>query len=105
MLVYLALFAAAWVLRFKKPDVPRSFRIPFGNVGITLVCLLGIVASLGAIALGFIPPTQLSVGNIWLYESILIVGSILLIAPPIIIYLKRKPNWLQQNYLDPTNEN
>ncbi|MBA2653698.1 MAG: amino acid permease [Gammaproteobacteria bacterium] len=95
MLVYIALFAAALWLRFKKPEVVRSYRIPMGNLGISVVCILGVLSSTFAIVLGFIPPAQLSVGNIVTYESILILGILLLTAPPIIIYLKRKPNWLQ----------
>jgi amino acid transporter len=95
MLVYVALFAAAWVLRYKKPEVNRAFKIPFGNIGMAVVCILGILTSVVAIILGFVPPTQLMIGNFWVYESILICGILLLLAPPIIIYLKRKPAWLQ----------
>lgn len=93
MFVYLALFTAAIWLRFKQPKVKRQFKIPGGRLGITLVCLLGILSSIGAIVLGFIPPSQLSIGNIFIYEGILILGIILLTAPPVILYLKRKPNW------------
>lgn len=103
MLVYVALFAAAIWLRYKKPEVKRQFKIPGGKLGIIIVGVLGILSSLGAIVLGFIPPSQLSVGNIWVYESILIVGIVLLTAPPVIIYLRRKPGWLQEKIGDETN--
>lgn len=96
MFVYIALFIAAFVLRIKRPEVPRAYKIPFGNVGIFIVCLLGLLSSVGAVLLGFIPPSQLMIGNIVVYESILIVGILLLTAPPIIIYLLRKPKWLNQ---------
>lgn len=94
MLVYIALFAAAIWLRFKKPEVHREFKIPFGNIGICIVSVLGIISSIVAILLGFIPPAQLSVGSVMMYEIILVLGVLLLSAPPIIIYLLRKPNWL-----------
>lgn len=94
MLVYLALFAAAFWLRFKRPHVVRAYRVPFGIVGMAIVCFFGVISSSAAIVLGFIPPSQLSVGNVFLYEGILILGIVLLTAPPIIIYLMRKPNWL-----------
>lgn len=97
MFVYIALFTAAAWLRFKKPEVHRAFKIPFGKVGIVIVCLLGILSSIGAIVLGFIPPSQLSIGNIFVYEGILIIGILLLTAPPVIIYLLRKPKWLVAN--------
>lgn len=93
MLVYIALFAAAIWLRYKHSDVKRPYKIPFGKIGIWVVCLLGIFSSSAAIILGFIPPSQLTIENIFTYEMILIVGIVLLTAPPVIIYLKRKPNW------------
>jgi amino acid transporter len=92
MLVYVALFAAGIRLRFKYPHVMRTFQIPGGRLGMLIVCFLGILASLAAIVLGFIPPSQLTVGNIIVYEIILLCGIILLLAPPIIIYLIRKSN-------------
>lgn len=94
MLVYIALFAAAIWLRFKKPQVKRDYKIPFGKLGIILVCVLGILSSLTAILLGFFPPSQISVGNIWTYELILVFGILVLTAPPILIYAFRKPYWL-----------
>jgi glutamate:GABA antiporter len=95
MFVYIGLFTAAIWLRAKFPDIPRAYRIPFGIAGIAVVCLLGLLSSIAAIALGFIPPAQLPVGNVWVYESVLVLGILLLTAPPIIIYLLRKPGWLQ----------
>lgn len=93
MFVYLALFAAALVLRFKHPEVQRQFKIPGGKIGLTVVCALGILSSIGAILLGFVPPSQLSIGNVVTYEAILILGIVILGAPPVLIYLRRKPNW------------
>jgi glutamate:GABA antiporter len=96
MLVYIALFAAALWLRYKKAAAPRPYKIPGGKFGMWLVCLLGGFTSFVAILLGFLPPLQLSIGNVFVYESILIVGILVLCAPPIIIYLLRKPNWLPE---------
>lgn len=95
MLVYVALFAAAFWLSIKRSEVPRPYRIPFGIFGMSIVCILGITSSIIAIILGFLPPSQLSIGNLILYEAILIIGILLFTAPPIIIYLLRKPNWLR----------
>jgi amino acid transporter len=94
MFVYIALFAAAVKLRFTKPEVKRAYRIPGGILGMSLVCFLGLIASVGAILLGFIPPAQLTIGKVWVYEAILIIGILLLIAPPVVIYFIRKSKWL-----------
>lgn len=93
MLVYIALFAAAIYLRYKKPHVNRPYRIPGGNLGIWIVGLLGLFSCTGAIILGFVPPAQVNVGNLFTYETILIVGIVTLSLPPLFIYSWKKPEW------------
>lgn len=93
MLVYIALFAAVIYLRYKKPDVPRAYKIPGGNAGVWIIGLLGLFSCTSAIFLGFVPPAQLLVGNIFIYEAILIAGIIGLCSPPIIIFYWKKPEW------------
>lgn len=87
LLVYIGLFAAAIYLRYKKPNIHRAYRIPYGNTGMWLVCLLGIFSSILAVILGFFPPSQLTTGNIIRYEIILSMGSIVLCLPPLLIYI------------------
>jgi hypothetical protein len=41
---------------------------------------------LGAIILGFIPPTQVAVGNVVTYEAILIGGILIFCAFPFFLY-------------------
>jgi amino acid transporter len=84
LLFYIFMFAAAIRLRYKHPHVKRAFTIPGGLCGIWLVCGLGIMTCVGAIILGFSPPSQIAVGNIMTYEAILIVGMIIFCLPPII---------------------
>lgn len=90
MLVYVALFAAGIYLRYKKPHVARPYKVPGGNVGMWILGIMGIMASLGTIALGFIPPSQIAVGKIWHYELLLIIGIVVLCLPPVIIYGLKK---------------
>ena len=86
LLVYIGLFAAAIYLRYKKPQVHRAYRVPFGNTGMWVVCLLGILSSIAAIVLGFFPPSQLTTGNLACYETVLAMGNFILCSPPLIIY-------------------
>jgi putative glutamate/gamma-aminobutyrate antiporter len=86
MLVYVALFLAAIVLHHKKPHVKRAYRVPGGRAGIWLWSALGILSSLAVIALGFIPPSQLETGSLLKYETILVVGMVVLCLPPLVIY-------------------
>lgn len=93
MLVYVAMFAAGIYLRYKKPQVYRAYKIPFGKFGIWLVGLLGLISSSFAIILGFFPPADIQIGSLLVYESILIIGIFGLSAPPVFIYLWNKPSW------------
>jgi len=93
LMVYIVMFAAAIRLRYKKPHIERAYKIPFGNVGIWIVCGVGILACIGTILIGFIPPSNVDAGNILTYESILIFGIIFFSLPPFIIYKFRKPGW------------
>jgi amino acid transporter len=90
MLVYVALFIAAIVLRYKKPHVERSYQVPGGKAGMWLWAVLGILSSVAVIGLGFIPPSQLDTGGLLKYETILVVGMIVLCLPPVIIYRLQK---------------
>ena len=89
MLVYVILFAAALVLRYKKPEVKRSYKIPLGNVGMWIVAIFGISSCIGAIFLGFIPPSQLDVGGLFRFETVLVIGVLGLCIPPFILYRSR----------------
>ena len=85
LVMYLLMFLAAIRLRCSRPDVPRPYRVPGGRAGIWCVGGLGIIASLFAISIGFLPPAQLASGNVAFYESFLVVGLVVLGAPPLLI--------------------
>lgn len=83
LLMYLLLFAAAWRLRVKQPDLPRQFRVP----ALPLVATVGMLAGIG---IGF-PPAQFKEGPPVTYALLLIWGVALLALPPQIIYQFRRP--------------
>lgn len=89
LLFYILLFAAAIRLRYKTPRNPNAFRIPGGNVGIWIVGLVGILACVTAIILGLIPPDNVQIGSVALYEAILIGGIVLFSLIPIWISKRR----------------
>lgn len=89
LLVYVALFAAAIKLSYSKADVVRHFRIPGKKVGIWIVCLVGGISCFVVMGLGFIPPSQVPVENIFRYEIILFLGMAIACIVPFLIYKKR----------------
>ncbi|MCB1084921.1 MAG: amino acid permease, partial [Chlamydiia bacterium] len=93
LLMYLLMFAAGIYLRFKRPEVPRAYKIPGGKWGMMITAGLGIISSLFAIVIGFFPPEQLETGSVLIYELFLIFGIIIFCAAPFIILLFKKPSW------------
>jgi glutamate:GABA antiporter len=90
---YVFIFAAAIRLRYKHPRVERAYRVPFGNIGMWVICIAGIFASLFTVLIGFVPPTQIDVGNVKVYELFLISGFVGFYLLPLIIYKLRKSSW------------
>ena len=73
---YLFMFAAYVVLRKKKPDVYRAFKIP-GILLPVLMPLLGFLSIAFAVFLVFIPPAQVDLGNYGIYLGQMLGGIVL----------------------------
>jgi amino acid transporter len=94
LVVYLLMFIAAVKLRKKYPNHPRGFKVP----ALMLVCVVGWLASLAAMAIGFVPSSQFGGSGTLTY--VLIVGSGLVIVGlliPFLFYKFRKPSWKTAN--------
>lgn len=80
-------------LRRTEPNVKRGFRVPGGEFGKWLVTIVGCLGALAAMALSFVPPTQINTGSPAVYVIILVVGSAVFLAVPFIVYARRKSSW------------
>jgi glutamate:GABA antiporter len=90
LIVYLLMFVAAVRLRKLQPDHPRGFRAPM-LVGL---CGVGFAASLAALLIGFVPPSQFSGGSPGVYVLIVGGGALGLgLLVPFLFYRLRKPHW------------
>ncbi len=94
LIMYVLMFMAAIRLRYVRPNVPRSYQIPHPHKGIWIVAIVGIIGSLSGIILTAIPPSQISVGNVLVYESLILLGVLSMAVIPFIIYRCKKPSWL-----------
>lgn len=90
MLMYALMFIAAIRLRYKQPDVKRSYKIPGGNWGMWLAGGVGTFMAIGAIFIGFLPPPGIDVGNPTHYQMLLLLGFVLLSFPPYVFHLIQK---------------
>src|SRR6478752_145481 len=92
LMMYLLMFVAAVNLRRKDPDHERGYRAPM-LVGL---CGVGFTASLAALLVGFIPPSQFASGNPAVYFAIVGGGALGLgLLVPFLFYHFRKPSWKQ----------
>lgn len=90
LVVYVLMFAAAIKLRYKKPSKRGAYRIPGGNFGMWLIAGTGLLCCAGTTLLGFVPPTQVPIKNIFLFESILIGGLVIFCVAPWFLTRGRK---------------
>jgi amino acid transporter len=97
MLMYILMFAAGIYLRFKCPNQERPYKIPGGKkIGMLLVGGCGIFSCIITIIVGFFPPSGIKVGGILHYETLLILGLLIMCLPPFIAYRLRRPHWQQK---------
>ncbi len=94
LIMYLLMFAAAIRLRYKLPNAPRPFRLGKGGNGLMwLIGSVGFLGSLMAFVLSFIPPSQIATGSSRVWYGVLIIGCIVVVVIPYIIYAMRRPSW------------
>lgn len=100
LIMYMLMFSAAIVLRYKMKQTERPYRIgKKGNLLIWILGGLGFVGSLLAFVLSFIPPSQIKIGSTTVWYSVLIIGAVFFVVAPFVIYALRKKSWI-----DPTAE-
>lgn len=92
LIMYLLMFIAAVQLRRRHPDHPRGYRAPI----LVALCGVGFAASLAALLVGFIPPSQFGGGSPWVYLLIVGGGALGLgLLVPFLFYRFRRPSWKQ----------
>ena len=90
LIMYMLMFSGAIVLRYKMKKLNRPFRIGKGGNGLMwLVGGLGFCGSLLAFVLSFIPPSQISTGSNTVWFSVLIIGALVVVIAPFIIYASK----------------
>jgi len=96
LIMYIMLFAAAIRLRYTQPQVQRAYEIPGGKAGMWIVSGIGILGAIFAIAVGFFPPSQLTVGSPAFYITFIAVGTIVFCVAPLVMNLFKRPEWISK---------
>jgi amino acid transporter len=90
LIMYVLMFVAAVRLRRSQPDHPRGYRAP----ALRTWSWIGGVASLLAILIGFVPPSQFGHTSPVVYGLLILLGIVLIgVLPPALLYKLRKPSW------------
>lgn len=99
LVMYMLMYAAAIKLRYSKPDAPRHFRVPGGNLGMWITAGLGFLAVAFAFVVSFFPPTQIPVGSPTLYTTMVVLGLVIFGGAPFVIQAFKKDSWahVEQN--------
>ena len=100
ILMYILMFTAAVRLRYRYPDVPRRYRVPFGNWGITALAALGSLAGLVAIAFAFLPPELVPPQQRPGYVTVIAIGFITFSLLPFGLYSLRRASWREEEAED-----
>ena len=90
LIMYFLMFISAMRLRKSQPDHPRGYRAPI----LPVLAVVGLVSSIAAFLIGFVPSSQFGSGSTALY--VLIIGGGLLVLGLLIPFLflwLRKPAW------------
>jgi len=93
LVMYILMYAAAIKLRITQPDLPRSYKVPGGIVGMCIVAGVGLIGVIFSLVVGFFPPSNLPIGNPKFYVGIVTAGMIIFIGLPVIIHALKKPEW------------
>jgi len=89
ILMYVLMFLAALRLEKTQALSAATIKMPLGKVGPWVVGILGLIGCSITLAVGFIPPAGISVGGFWHYEFIFCAGMLLMITPPLLLFLKK----------------
>ncbi|MEI6796326.1 MAG: amino acid permease, partial [Methanomassiliicoccales archaeon] len=93
-IAYILIFAAAIKLRYSQPDTPRPFKIPGGKLGMWIIAGMGIGGTAFAFFCALLPTgSSASAGGDIVFVFAMLVGTAILVVPPLIFMKLKKPSW------------
>lgn len=93
LIAYMFMYAAAIRLRYSEPSLARPFTVPGGLIGMWAVAGIGFLGVLFSFLVAFFPPDQLSIGSPTTYVGLVIVGTVVFCAIPLLLHSARRSFW------------
>ncbi len=85
LVMYMMMYASGIRLRYTQPGLKRDYRVPGGKTGMWLIAGTGFLAVAFSFVVTFFPPSQLPVGSPGFYTGLVVTGTVVFIAIPLII--------------------
>lgn len=89
LMLYFMFFAGYLKLVFSNEGLERAYQVPGGKVVKTIIACLGLLTSLFAFCISFVPPASIAAGQHSIYEMILVVSYLIVLVIPFAIYACR----------------
>ena len=90
LIMYVLMFAAAIMIKYKFSNPLTGFKIPGGKLGMWLTCIAGTLGCLVSIVVGFFPPSGINVGTDAHYVTVFTLGMLLMTLPIVGLYGYKK---------------
>ena len=98
LIMYMMMYASGIKLRYTQPDLPRSYKVPGGNLGMWLIAGIGFAAVFFSFVVTFFPPSQLPVGSPTMYTTLVCAGSVIFFSIPFIISISMERKRAKQGH-------
>lgn len=89
LMLYFMFFIGYLKLVYKDDSLERAYQVPGGKVVKTIVACLGLLTSLFAFCISFVPPSSIAAGQHGIYETILVISYLIVAVIPFTIYACR----------------
>lgn len=83
---YLLFFIGYFVLVYKKKDLKRTYNVPGKTIGKTIIAGAGLLLSVFALLISFVPPASIAKSEDRTYQVILLISFVVTVILPFIIY-------------------
>lgn len=90
LIMYLLMFAAAIVLKYRNPLLKALYQVPGKTKGFYTLCVFGLLGCLVSFYVGFLPPGNIDVGTPLHYFVTFSISLCVMVTPVLLLYGYKK---------------